>query len=266
MVSGAKQSPLAWRIRRGGIYRWWRRWRDPATEIRKRGEENFYRRLLEGMPPGAIVDIGANLGSKAEIFVKLTDRVIAVEPDAAMAAVLKARFGDHPRFTLLERAVSARAGELRFFVFAGAAAYNTAETGWKESLEDASRNRFGVAFAPAKETRVMAVTLQDILREYGPACFVKIDVEGHEYEVISTLDVPVPLVSLEFNLPEFQEALEQSVRKLASVSAAYRFNAAISEPPDRLEFAEWLPAEETIARIRQEGWLFVELFARLGSR
>ena len=44
----------------------------------------FYRKLLAGLQrDGLIFDIGANMGAKTDIFLRLGARVVSVEPDDA---------------------------------------------------------------------------------------------------------------------------------------------------------------------------------------
>jgi len=49
---------------------------------RRRIETRFYRNLIQGFKPGGtILDIGANQGAKADSFLRLGARVVALEPD-----------------------------------------------------------------------------------------------------------------------------------------------------------------------------------------
>ena len=70
----------------------------------------FYRRFVRG---GLVFDIGANLGNRTKIFVRLGCRVIAVEPQRNCAAALKRAFGN--RINVVRCAVSSNIGtaELR---------------------------------------------------------------------------------------------------------------------------------------------------------
>ena len=71
----------------------------------------------------------------------------------------------------------------------------------------------------------------------------------------------IPLISLEFNLPHFEQSLRRILEKIEAVSSRYRYNLAIMEPP--LEFDEWLTAAESLAEIKRRGWFYVGLYARL---
>jgi hypothetical protein len=54
------------------------------------------------------------------------------------------------------------------------------------------------------------------------------------------------------------------VRRIEALGS-YRFNAAISEPPVKLEFTTWLSGAEVIGAINSSGWRYSELFALLNT-
>jgi hypothetical protein len=111
---------------------------------------------------------------------------------------------------------------------------------------------------------VEARTIREIEAEFRPIKYLKIDAEGHEQRVLSTLGYPVPLVSLEFNFPQMDDALLACIKQLESIGF-YRFNAATAEPPQKLEFDLWLTGSGIIAAIRSAGWRYTELFARIAT-
>ena len=75
---------IAWEIRRA---------LNPFRELQSRREETqFYRRLIP-KDGGCIIDVGANGGSKTEIFRALAARVIAIEPDPVSAGLLRSASG-----------------------------------------------------------------------------------------------------------------------------------------------------------------------------
>jgi hypothetical protein len=92
--------------------------------------------------------------------------------------------------------------------------------------------------------------------------YIKIDAEGFEQKVISTLHHAVPIVSMEFNFPQMENALLACVQHLSGIGN-YRFNAAISEPPFALEFDPWLRAGELVSTIRARKWGYSEVYARV---
>jgi hypothetical protein len=110
---------------------------------------------------------------------------------------------------------------------------------------------------------VQCRTLSDLCSLCAPLKYRKIDAEGLEYEIISTLDREIPLISLEFNLPDFEHALNQTVEKIQAINSRYRFNVAITEPPLKFEFDKWLTDADALAEVKRRGWLYLELHARL---
>ncbi len=58
-----------------------------------------------------VFDIGANLGSRTEIFLKLGARVVAVEPRKYCMRRLEKRYGDNEKVILLKIAISDRQKE-----------------------------------------------------------------------------------------------------------------------------------------------------------
>ena len=53
--------------------------------------------------------------------------------------------------------------------------------------------------------RVSLTTLDNLIEKYGTPAFIKIDVEGFEYQVIQGLSKPISMISLEF-VPEVIES------------------------------------------------------------
>ena len=86
MLSALKNSTIVWQLRRSSI---WKRYREDPV---RRAEMNFYEGLVNVLEAGCIIDVGANSGSKTEIFLDLAPRVIAIEPDPVSARTLRKRF------------------------------------------------------------------------------------------------------------------------------------------------------------------------------
>jgi hypothetical protein len=120
---------------------------------------------------------------------------------------------------------------LPFYIFSGSEAFNSASLRWVESMTSAERNHMNLTLPPPVRTDVTSVTISNLVQRFNPVKYLKIDVEGFEFQAISTLSVPIPLISLEFNLPQFWESLGACVRLIEEIDGGYRFNAAITEPP-----------------------------------
>jgi hypothetical protein len=122
-------------------------------------------------------------------------------------------------------------------------------------------NHMRLRLSLPKEIPVPAQTIAEMEAEFRPVKYLKIDVEAFEQKVISTPRYPIPLISMEFNLPQMNDALVACINHLERIGT-YHFNAAITEPPLMLELDRWVSGGEIIARIRAAGWRYAELFAR----
>jgi FkbM family methyltransferase len=205
--------------------------------------------------------VGANNGSKTEIFRRLAERVVSIEPDPTSARLLRTRFKWRPEVIVRECAITDRPGVVSFYQFEPGSAFNTADLDWAGSMMDGS-NHMHLKLPKPMEIRVQARMISEIEAEFRPIKYLKIDAEGHEQQVLSTLRYPIPLVSLEFNFPQMDDALLNCLKQLEAIGS-YHFNAAITEPPQKLEFDTWLTANGILSAIRSAGWRYTELFARI---
>jgi FkbM family methyltransferase len=179
-------------------------------------------------PGDLIFDIGANQGYKTDIFLKLVAAVVAVDPDeynqeTLRRSFLSLRLAKNP-VTVVGKAVSATPGTQTIWIDTPGGAMNTLSKKWVDLLR-ADSNRFG---APLE---------------------FKIDVEGHEPEVLRGLGKPVPYVSFEVNLPEFISEGEECVNLLAKLTSDGRFNYMV-DCARGLELTEWVSPEAFLRKLR----------------
>jgi FkbM family methyltransferase len=255
MLSVLKNSTAAWQLRRTSVWKRYRQNSDRCAEIR------FYEGLISASEPGCIIDVGANIGSKTEIFLNLASRVIAIEPDPVSAQTLRKRFRWKP-VDVREAAISSEAGRITFYTFGAGSSFNTASADWAACMIDGT-NHMHVRLPDPVSINVEAETLANIETKFRPVKYLKIDAEGFEDKVLSTLNVPIPLISMEFNFPQMWDAMLACIQRLVKIDARYRFNAAITEPPIKFEFDTWVTGEDIVSVIRSAGWQYAELYARV---
>ncbi len=214
-----------------------------------RQEVRFYESVLAGFERGDLIfDIGANVGAKTDVFLRLGARVVAVEPDDACSRRLEERFLEFrisPRpVTIVTRAVSNRVGTEEMLIDGPGSAVNTMSPKWAESLK---KNKAIFAYENCglefKQTKlVVTTTIDELIAQHGVPFFVKIDVEGHELSALRGLQRPVPYLSFEVNLPEFRPEGLQCIRVLAELAHTGRFNY-VSDCARGLTLKQWVPAD-----------------------
>ena len=144
---------------------------------------------------GTVVDVGANLGLSVLALAPLAARVLAVEASPRTAAALRrtvAANGLEERVTVAAVALGAAAGELAF--------HDSEHSAGSHLL---SAETLGGQALPTVTVPVETLDALVARHGLGRVGFIKIDVEGHETEVLdggaATLARDRPTVFLEFN-------------------------------------------------------------------
>lgn len=202
--------------------------------IDDRGKQvNFYRKLLGGFRSGDIIfDVGANVGEKTDVFLRLGARVVAVEPDERCQEILRGKFLEYrlaPKpVVIVSQAVSEKVAVETFWIDRPGSALNTLSQKWADTLRgDKKRFEYTSDVLEFAHKKIIdTTTLEHLTLTHGLPFFVKIDVEGHELSVLQGLRRPVPYLSFEVNLPEFRQEGLQCLEVLEDLAAAGQFNYA----------------------------------------
>lgn len=125
-----------------------------------------------------IVDIGGNIGAYSqELRSHFPDaKIVAFEPSTEAAEKFSHRFADDPKVTLIQSAVGKMKGT--------ATLYSDFESSGLASLTNRRLDHFGINFANTQEVQVITLDEWFNRSEIIPD-FIKIDVEGHELDVLS---------------------------------------------------------------------------------
>ena len=175
--------------------------------------------------PGSLCfDIGAHTGSRVRCWRALGARVVALEPQADLAALLRRWHRGDPQVTVIEQAVGAEPGAARLYHSERHPTVSTLDGGWVRQAADVPSFR-GVVWQPGPQVAV--TTLDALIAVHGLPRFVKIDVEGLELAVLQGLSQPVPALSFEY-LPALRERATGCVQRLAQLGD-YEFNHSAGE-------------------------------------
>ncbi len=195
--------------------------------------------IAHSVLPGELVfDIGAHTGAKTEWFAARGARVIAVEPQPEIAEALRKRFDGDPNVVVVEKGVSRDPGMMTMHINVGSPMISTFSEEWKTGrFKDYVWNR---------QTPVEVTTMDQLIAEHGIPRYTKIDVEGHEKDVMLGLTRHIGTLSLEFT----KEFL-QNTRDILwySRGLGYRnYNLSLGER-DCFELKRWVSIDEVLGRL-----------------
>ena len=183
-------------------------------------------------------DVGAHVGDRIASFRRLGARVIAVEPQPALARTLKLLYGRDSAVTIERLAIGSHLGRLELKLNLNNPTVSTTS----ESFIAASANAPGWQREKwTQRIEVEAITLDALILRHGMPDFIKLDVEGSEAEALSGLSRPPRALSFEFTTIQLEHAAA-CIRRCAALGYA-RFNAVLGE---RHAFVhpEWLSVED----------------------
>jgi FkbM family methyltransferase len=148
------------------------------------------------------IDIGAHIGFFSMLAAELTGtngKIISVEPSATIYEYLKANVSSYTQAKPIQALVSQQSGLTSFYEF------DTLYSEFNTLLPDQyDKTDWYASRAPEKTSRE-AYTIEDLCRKFDmKPDIIKIDVEGAEYQVVSTLkDTSVcPVIIMEYILQE----------------------------------------------------------------
>jgi FkbM family methyltransferase len=182
-------------------------------------------------------DVGSNIGNRVKIFLELKARVVAIEPQEFCNKVVQTAFGRNPRLTVLQKVLGEKPGEGELLI-GEANTLSTLSRDWVKAVQESGRF---TEFLWARTHNVQMTTLDELIGAYGVPAFIKIDVEGYEYEVIKGLSRPIRAISLEFT-PEYVESTLSCIDRLAELGDI-RLNYSLGEEM-RLRLNSWVTITE----------------------
>lgn len=184
-------------------------------------------------------DIGANIGNRTKVFLKLGARVIAVEPQNKCMKILKKHYGKNEQVALVQKALGEKES-VQEMMIGSEHTLSSLSKKWVESVKNSGRFS---EFSWDEKQEVELTTLDYLIRTYGLPDFIKIDVEGYEYEVLKGLTGPVKLLSLEFT-PEYVDSTISCIKYLSGIGNL-QLNWSKNESM-QMELENWIDQDKMI--------------------
>lgn len=218
----------------------------------------FYGSFLK--PGDLCYDVGANLGNRTRVFLELQTKVIAIEPQESCYYHLQLEYGNS--ITLVKKGLSNKIGSTILHV----AESSTISSISEEWISSVGKRRFVSSNWDQKE-EIELSTLDELIRLYGKPDFIKIDVEGHEPEVLEGLSQAIASISIEYTTPEQTDKLMACLKRLNTLSPNYLYNFSMGES-NAFALTSWLPASEFLSLLKQDIEVlkgFGDVYAKLST-
>jgi FkbM family methyltransferase len=205
---------------------------------RRRDMDQLYRQFVR--PGDLVFDVGAHVGDRIASFRRLGARVVAVEPQPALASTLRLLYGRDRAVTIEQAAIGRCAGSIDLRVNLDNPTVSTASDSFIEAAAGAPGWE-GQQWT--KTVRVAVTTLDALIERHGLPSFIKLDVEGFEVEALAGLTQPVLALSFEFTT--IQRELAKAGVEQCSTLGFGLYNAALGESQMLIQ-AEWQDAQATM--------------------
>ncbi len=212
----------------------------PETVAQEKKELLFYSQFIK--KGDLCFDVGANIGNKTNIFLKLGARVVAIEPQKLACQKIQQLYGDNNNLTVMNKGLADKPGFLELSVGEDYSVLATMSETWKKEGGIPGDHTWD------KTEKVAVITLDNVISEHGLPKFCKIDVEGFEQQVLKGLGQPIPYLSFEFHNSFLGDA-KACIAHVASLGRA-EFNCCFGESMEFI-FNTWVSADELLLKLEQ---------------
>lgn len=217
---------------------------------------DFYSQFIS--PGELFFDVGANIGNRTKILLKLGAEVVAIEPQDECVNILESVLGKNKHLTVIKKVLGASEGEAELMISNGHTISSLSQD-WVEAVK--SSGRFS-DYSWENKKVVPMTTLDRLIDMYGTPSFVKVDVEGFEHEVMKGLSKPIRFISFEFT-PEFIDSTFKCIEHLESLGDVL-FNYSIDESM-QLALDKYVASKEMIGilnGVRHDTSLFGDVYCQ----
>lgn len=145
-----------------------------------------------------IFDVGANIGDMTNIFKNNAKKVVAFEPNPQLSNQLRYRF-NMDDVVIDPRGISDDIG-IKNFNISAAHTISTLSDDWVTNSRFSDLNAWDLVL------EIETITLDKAIDEYGVPDYIKIDIEGYEYEVLTSFTKLLNHTIISFEWAEEQKS------------------------------------------------------------
>ena len=165
---------------------------------------------------------------------------------------------ENEKIQIIDKIVSDNNGFEELLIVNDGDEVNTCSKKWMDIIENNTNNRFNLNRKISKKQSIKAITLNELIKEFGFPKYIKIDVEGFEYSVLKGLDKDIEIISFESNLPDFELESVKCIDLLNNLNNKYKYKYS-----DTLAFQNknWMNYNEIIDLIKSTDKKCIEIYA-----
>jgi len=197
-------------------------------------------------------DIGANIGQTVDALLPNYDKIICFEPNPSLVTIIKDKFFNNDKVTIEELGLSDKI-ETKKFNISNSHVVSTFSEDW------INNSIFTNVYNWDTSIDVKTTTLDEVIDKYGIPYFIKIDVEGYEYEVIKGLTKLLENTYFAFEWAEEQyEIVNKTIKYLKELgynNFAYTYQDFLLTL-ENISWSKWedLTIHNDIKEDRKEKW------------
>jgi FkbM family methyltransferase len=211
-----------------------------------------------------IFDVGLNVGIKSENLLLRGASVVGFEPQKTCFLKAAERLSRFENFKAENIALAKEEGESEIYISDA----HTLTSMSQEFINVTKNTRFTDQRWNFFPDKVKTSTLDKMIAKYGKPKYIKIDVEGYEYEVLQGLTQPVEYISIEFT-PELYQNTERCLDYLNNLNNGdCTFNYIYGEN-DHFMFKEWISLFEIkdyLSSVNDFLYEFGDVFIKMAAK
>ena len=203
---------------------------------------NFYKQFIKRNE--LVFDVGCNVGCRTKLFLNLGAKVVGFEPQENLCNHLEGHLKRNKRFTLERTALGSKVGVSKIKI-SDAHVLSSMSDRWIEATKKSGRFE---QYNWNQSQEVPVTTLDEHIKKHGIPKFLKIDVEGYEFDVLQGLTCPLNFVSIEFTAEDIENTIKclDYLTSLGKCSYRYALGESLS-----FSDCKWTDGNEFIVHLKK---------------